>query len=141
MKTLKLVMGLLITIGSSIYLLFCISIFAMATSYGTTIPSFYGMYLFIPILFLLLGIYLIASSNNKDNEELKQYREQEQKQREIYYRNRNYKAKSADFYLMKPKEKLEYYYDILPEEYQQKVVDYAERLHRQLENLPYEPKK
>lgn len=91
----------------------------------------------VPIAFLILGICLIISESNKDAEELKRYRQMEQQQREIYYRNRNYKAKNSAFYLMTPKQKLEYAYDRLPEKEQEKVLTYAESLLRQIENQKY----
>lgn len=138
MKTFKLVLGILITIGSSIYFLFALSIISMGISYGTKIPT---TLLLLPIAFLILGIYLITSSNKAERNELKRYRQQEQQQREIYYPNRNYKAKNSSFYLMTPKQKLEYTYDRLPEKEQEKVRVYAENLLKQIENQKYEQKR
>lgn len=138
MKTLKLVLGILITIGSSIYFMFCLSIYSMTISSGIKIP---GIYLCLPIGLLILGICLIVSANKDESEELKRYRAQEQREREALYPNRNYKAKNSAFYLMTPKQKLEYAYDRLPEKEQEKVQRYAESLLRQIENQKYENEK
>ena len=137
MKTLKLILGILITIGSSIYFMFCISMLSMANSYGTQLPN---VYLFLPIGLLILGICLIVSSCKDESEELKRYRQQEQREREALYPNRNYKAKNSAFYLMTPKQKLEYAYDRLPEKEQEKVQRYAETLLREIENQKYNQK-
>lgn len=140
MKTLKLVIGIIITIASSIYFMYCFALYAMANAYGTDIST---IILLLPFCFILLGIYLIVagSKDKEESNELKQLRQMEQQQREALYPNRNYKAKNSAFYLMTPKEKLEYTYDSLPEKERQKVLDYAESLLRQIENQKYEPKK
>lgn len=137
MKTLKLVLGILITIGSSIYFMFCLSMLSMTNSYGIKVPV---IYLWIPIALLVFGICLIVSSCKEESEELKRYRAQEQREREALYPNRNYKAKNSSFYLMTPKEKLEYAYDRLPEKEQEKVQRYAETLLREIENQKYNQK-
>lgn len=138
MKTFKMIIGIIITVASSVYLMFSLSILSMANSYGTKSPF---IILGLPVAFLVLGIYLIVAANKEESNELKRYKQQEQQQREIYYRNRDYKAKDSRFYLMTPKEKLEYTYESLPERERQKVLDYAESLLRQIENQKYEPKK
>lgn len=137
MKTLKLILGILITIGSSIYFMFCLSIYSMTISEGIKIP---GIYLCLPIGLIILGICLIVSANKDESEELKRYRAQEQREREALYPNRNYKAKNSAFYLMTPKQKLEYAYDRLPEKEQEKVQRYAETLLREIENQKYNQK-
>ena len=137
MKTLKLVLGILITIGSSIYFMFCLSIYSMTISTGIKIP---GIYLYLPIGLLILGICLIVSANKEESSELKRYRQQEKREREALYPNRNYKAKNSAFYLMTPKQKLEYAYDRLPEKEQEKVQRYAETLLREIENQKYNQK-
>lgn len=138
MKALKLILGIILIVTSSVYFMYCISIFSMAKTYGTEINT---MILIIPFGFIILGIYLIVSASKDESEELKRYRQQEQQQRAALYPNRNYKAKNSEFYLMTPKQKLEYTYDRLPEKEQQKVLDYAESLMKMIENQKYEPKK
>lgn len=139
MKTLKLVIGIVITIASSIYFMYCFAIYAMATAYGTDTST---IILLLPFCFILLGIYLIVagSRNKEESNELKRLRQLEQQQREALYPNRNYKAKNSAFYLMTPKQKLEYAYDRLPEKEQEKVQRYAESLLREIENQKYTQK-
>ena len=139
MKTLKLVIGIVITIASSIYFMYCFAIYAMATAYGTDTST---IILLLPFCFILLGIYLIVagSRNKEESNELKRLRQLEQQQREALYPNRNYKAKNSAFYLMTPKQKLEYAYDRLPEKEQEKVQRYAESLLREIENQKYNQK-
>lgn len=139
MKTLKLVIGIVITIASSIYFMYCVAIYAMATAYGTDTST---IILLLPFCFILLGIYLIVagSRNKEESNELKRLRQLEQQQREALYPNRNYKAKNSAFYLMTPKQKLEYAYDRLPEKEQEKVQRYAESLLREIENQKYNQK-
>lgn len=95
-------------------------------------------------ILIIVGILIVIALCVKagQNEiELKRYKEQEKqrelRQQEIYYRNRDYKAKDSRFYLMTPKEKLEYTYDSLPEKEQEKVLTYAENLLKQIENQKY----
>lgn len=140
MKTLKLVLGILITIGSSIYFMFCLSIYSMYKSYVGELPLTFFIFFLLPIGLIILGICLIVSANKDESEELKRYRQQEQQQREALYPNRNYKAKNSSFYLMTPKQKLEYAYDRLPEKEQEKVQRYAESLLREIENQKYNQK-
>lgn len=137
MKALKLVVGIILTILSSVYFMYSLSILAMAKSYGTEAPT---IILLISFGFVLLGIFLIVSASKEESEELKRYRAQEQREREALYPNRNYKAKNSSFYLMTPKEKLEYAYDRLPEKEQEKVQRYAESLLREIENQKYNQK-
>lgn len=139
MKTLKLVIGIVITIASSIYFMYCFAIYVMATAYGTDTST---IILLLPFCFILLGIYLIVtgSRNKEESNELKRLRQLEQQQREALYPNRNYKAKNSAFYLMTPKQKLEYAYDRLPEKEQEKVQRYAESLLREIENQKYNQK-
>ena len=139
MKTLKLVIGIVITIASSIYFMYCFAIYAMATAYGKDTST---IILLLPFCFILLGIYLIVtgSRNKEESNELKRLRQLEQQQLEALYPNRNYKAKNSAFYLMTPKQKLEYAYDRLPEKEQEKVQRYAETLLREIENQKYNQK-
>lgn len=96
------------------------------------------------IVGILIVIALLVKAGQNEIE-LKRYKEQEKqreiKQRAIYYRNMNYKAKDSSFYLMTPKQKLEYTYDSLPEKERQKVLEYAESLKKRIENEKYETKK
>lgn len=140
MKTFKLVLGILITIGSSIYFMFCLTIYSMFTQYVSEIHLSLFIFFILPIGLIILGICLIVSANKEESEELKRYRQQEQQQREALYPNRNYKAKNSSFYLMTPKQKLEYAYDRLPEKEQEKVQRYAESLLREIENQKYNQK-
>ncbi len=135
----KLVIGIVITIASSIYFMYCFAIYVMATAYGTDTST---IILLLPFCFILLGIYLIVtgSRNKEESNELKRLRQLEQQQREALYPNRNYKAKNSAFYLMTPKQKLEYAYDRLPEKEQEKVQRYAESLLREIENQKYNQK-
>ena len=139
MKTLKLVIGIILTIASSIYFMYCFAIYAMANAYGTDTST---IILLLPFCFILLGIYLIVagSKDKEESNELKRLRQLEQQQREQLYPNRNYKAKNSAFYLMTPKQKLEYAYDRLPEKEQEKVQRYAETLLREIENQKYNQK-
>lgn len=137
MKTLKLVVGIILTILSSVYFMYSLSISAMAKSYGNEAPT---IVLLISFGFVMLGIFLIVSASKDESEELKRYRAQEQREREALYPNRNYKAKNSAFYLMTPKQKLEYAYDRLPEKEQEKVQRYAESLLREIENQKYNQK-
>ena len=66
MKTFRLVIGILITIGSSIYFLFALSIISMGITYGTKINT---NLLILPIAFIILGIYLIVSANKEERNE------------------------------------------------------------------------
>lgn len=140
MKTLKLVLGILITIGSSIYFMFSLSIYSVYKSFVSGLPLTFFIFFLLPIGLIILGIYLIVSASKEESEELKRYRAQEQREREALYPNRNYKAKNSSFYLMTPKEKLEYAYDRLPEKEQEKVQRYAETLLREIENQKYNQK-
>lgn len=140
MKTFKLVLGILITIGSSIYFMFCLTIYSMFTQYVNEIHLSLFIFFILPIGLIILGICLIVSANKEESEELKRYRAQEQREREALYPNRNYKAKNSAFYLMTPKQKLEYAYDRLPEKEQEKVQRYAETLLREIENQKYNQK-
>lgn len=140
MKTFKLVLGILITIGSSIYFMFCLTIYSMFTQYVSEIHLSLFIFFILPIGLIILGICLIVSANKEESEELKRYRAQEQREREALYPNRNYKAKNSAFYLMTPKQKLEYAYDRLPEKEQEKVQRYAESLLREIENQKYNQK-
>ena len=140
MKTLKLVLGILITIGSSIYFMFCLSIYSMYKSYVGELPLTFFIFFILPIGLIILGVCLFVSANKDESEELKRYRQQEQREREALYPNRNYKAKNSAFYLMTPKQKLEYAYDRLPEKEQEKVQRYAETLLREIENQKYNQK-
>ena len=140
MKTFKLVLGILITIGSSIYFMFCLTIYSMFTQYVSEIHLSLFIFFILPIGLIILGICLIVSANKEESEELKRYRAQEQREREALYPNRNYKAKNSAFYLMTPKQKLEYAYDRLPEKEQEKVQRYAETLLREIENQKYNQK-
>ncbi|MBP1550349.1 MAG: hypothetical protein J6A05_10130 [Oscillospiraceae bacterium] len=62
MKTVKLVIGILITIFASIYFLFAVSMYAMALSYGTQVSI---IILAIPLIILIVGICLIVSAVKK----------------------------------------------------------------------------
>ena len=117
--------------------MYSLSISAMAKSYGNEAPT---IVLLISFGFVMLGIFLIVSASKDESEELKRYRAQEQREREALYPNRNYKAKNSAFYLMTPKQKLEYAYDRLPEKEQEKVQRYAESLLREIENQKYNQK-
>lgn len=96
-----------------------------------------------PIILIIVGIIVITvilvKANNTEKE-LRRYKMMEQQQREALYPNRNYKAKNSAFYLMTPKQKLEYAYDRLPEKEQEKVQRYAESLLREIENQKYNQK-
>lgn len=96
-----------------------------------------GIVIFIVIIILIV----IIIKADKTEKELKAYKNREMQERAALYPNRNYKAKNSEFYLMTPKQKLEYTYDRLPEKEQQKVLDYAESLMKMIENQKYEPKK
>ena len=119
--------------------MYCFAIYAMANAYGTDTST---IILLLPFCFILLGIYLIVagSKDKEESNELKRLRQLEQQQREQLYPNRNYKAKNSAFYLMTPKQKLEYAYDRLPEKEQEKVQRYAETLLREIENQKYNQK-
>lgn len=96
-----------------------------------------GIIIFIAVIILVIVII----KADKTEKELRAYKYKEMQEREIYYKNRNYKAKDSSFYLMTPKQKLEYTYDRLPEKEQEKVRVYAENLLKQIENQKYETKR
>ena len=96
-----------------------------------------------PSILIIIGIIIIIIilvKANKTEKELRKYKIMEQQQRAALYPNRNYKAKNSAFYLMTPKQKLEYAYDRLPEKEQEKVQRYAETLLREIENQKYNQK-
>lgn len=96
-----------------------------------------------PSILIIIGIIIIIIilvKANKTEKELRKYKIIEQQQQAALYPNRNYKAKNSAFYLMTPKQKLEYTYDRLPEKEQEKVQRYAESLLREIENQKYNQK-
>ncbi len=139
MKIALQILGILIVIGSGLVLIVAL----LALSTGNTSESVLTLLMYSAIG-LIIGIVMIAgSSSMKSNinkfdmqeyEEFKQYQEQ---QRRIYYRNANAQGKPLSEYLMDDKTKLVTYYDRMPTAYKDKLVNYADKLYREFENEEY----
>ncbi len=133
MKTAKLIIGiLLITIPAILF-----SICSMGLMLEE-IEEESIKYLFYFIIAIIIGIYLVSSSNTNDNKKetyvQHQYTEEERK---IYFRNADYKAKPITEYQMDERTKMITYYDRMPFSYQKKLSDYADTLYRRYENEEY----
>lgn len=139
MKIALQILGILIVIGSGLVLIVAL----LALSTGNKSESVLTLLMYSAIG-LIIGIVMIAgSSSMKSNinkfdmqeyEEFKQYQEQ---QRRIYYRNANAQGKPLSEYLMDDKTKLVTYYDRMPTAYKDKLVNYADKLYREFENEEY----
>ena len=134
MKTAKLIIGILITVFSSLYLLYSISIYLMAYSYDVDLP--YSI-LLIPITILVVGICLIVSANKKEKAPTYVQHQYTEEERKIYFRNADYKAKPITEYQMDERTKMITYYDRMPSRYQKMLSDYADVLYRRYENEEY----
>lgn len=139
MKIALQILGILIVVGSGLVLIVAL----LALSTGNTSESVLTLLMYSAIG-LIIGIVMIAGSSSVKNninkfdmqeyEEFKQYQEQ---QRRIYYRNANAQGKPLSEYLMDDKTKLVTYYDRMPTAYKDKLVNYADKLYREFENEEY----
>lgn len=98
----------------------------------------------ISIIGVIIGILLIYYSLNKtqnfnkfDMQEFEAFKQYQEQQRRIYYRNANAQGKPLSEYLMDDRTKLVTYYDRMPTSYKDKLVNYADKLYRDFENEEY----
>lgn len=96
------------------------------------------------IIGVIIGIVLIYYSSNKtqnlnkfDMQEFEEFKQYQEQQRRIYYRNANAQGKPLSEYLMDDRTKLVTYYDRMPTAYKDKLVNYADKLYRDFENEEY----
>lgn len=135
MKTAKLVIGLLLTICSSLYLLLYLVAFLLTTCFGinnVTFPT-----LITPIIILTIGIFLIVSANKKEKSTTYVQHQYTEEERKIYFRNANAHGKPITEYQMDERTKMITYYDRMPYSYKKKLSDYADTLYRRYENEEY----
>ncbi|MBP1559715.1 MAG: hypothetical protein J6C96_00505 [Oscillospiraceae bacterium] len=139
MKIALKIIGILIIVFSSLYLLFCLLIMSMSESYGINAPT---SIVLVPIIILSVGIILtiLSSKNDVNKKELEEYRRFKQQEREIYYRYADSKGTSINEYLMDDRTKLVTYYDRMPSSYRKKLVEYADTLYRRFESEQYTKK-
>lgn len=140
MKIALQIMGILIICISGIFLLLSLIVLSTGNQNENIIQmTFYS------IVGLIIGIYTTArtsdipqnnkqSFNRQEFEEFKRYQEQ---QRKILYRNADAHGKPLSEYLMDDRTKLVTYYDRMPSEYKNKLVNYADTLYRNYENEEY----
>ena len=133
MKTAKLVIGILIVVFSSIFLLLCGFILI-----STNMNEVALKYTFYSAIGIIIGVFLICSSESK-NEKAPTYVQHQytEEERRIYFRNANAHGKPITEYQMDERTKMITYYDRMPYSYQKKLSDYADTLYRRYENEEY----
>ncbi len=139
MKIALQILGILIVIGSGLVLIVAL----LALSTGNTSESVLTLLMYSAIG-LIIGIVMIAGSssmksniNKFDMQEYEEFKQYQEHQRRIYYRNANAQGKPLSEYLMDDKTKLVTYYDRMPTAYKDKLVNYADKLYREFENEEY----
>lgn len=133
MNKLRLILGIIATVISSIILLFCLILMAAGI-----ITSSVASYTFLSIFVLVMGIIAIATSGNGiDKQAYEEYKRMKQQEQAIYYRFKDAKGTPIEEYTMDDRTKVMVYYDRLPPKYQKKIVDDVDRIYRQFQNDLY----
>lgn len=116
MNKLRLILGIIATVISSIILLFCLILMAAGI-----ITSSVASYTFLSIFVLVMGIIAIATSGNGiDKQAYEEYKRMKQQEQAIYYRFKDAKGTPIEEYTMDDRTKVMVYYDRLPPKYQKK---------------------